>query len=142
MKQIQRRNIELLIYKVKNCAKNIKTTKNHNLNVDQSSIIKQYAVEIFEHTYTFSYIINIEIVYTIIFNEKITTLQKLNKFVDNVLNYRYVKLKTMQKTFEECRIIVKFIILNDYKTSTSYNSMYNVSISIIFKILNFAHFVA
>ena len=43
---------------------------------NQSLIIKQYAVKVLEHTHTFYYIINIKIVYFVIFNKKISTLQK------------------------------------------------------------------
>ena len=46
---------------IKNSAKNIEIAKNHDLNADESSIIKQHAVEVFKHTHTFNHIINIEI---------------------------------------------------------------------------------
>ena len=76
MKQIRRRRIELLMCKVKDSAKGIEVAGNHGSSADQSSIIKQYAVEILEHTHTPSHMINIEISHNIALNKRNLTSQK------------------------------------------------------------------
>ena len=43
---------------------------------NQGSIIKQHAIEFIEHTHTFNHIINIKITHNVLFNERISTLQK------------------------------------------------------------------
>ena len=44
------------MYEVKNCAKNDESAKKYDSNVVQSFIIKQYAIEILEHSQTHKYI--------------------------------------------------------------------------------------
>ena len=53
----------------------------------QSSTIKSHAVEVLEHTQTFSHMINIEIAQIVVLNERISKLQKLSKSVDCALSY-------------------------------------------------------
>ena len=76
MKKICQLRIELFMREIVDSAKDIENAKNHGPNAAQSSIIKQHTVEVLEHTHTSSHMIKIEISYIVVFNERISTLQK------------------------------------------------------------------
>ena len=48
----------------------------------------------------------------------------------------------MRKAAEECRLIAKFMKFDDYKFSTSYTSMRNALIKIMFEALNSAYCIS
>ena len=76
---------------------------------NQNSIIKQHAVaiEIFKHTHKTLHIMNVEILYIVIFNEKIQMFQNWNQFVDNALNYWNAKICNHQ--IKDCDFLVLWI---------------------------------
>ena len=109
MKQISRRRIELLMCEVKDCAKSIEVAGNHGPSADQSSTIKQHAVEILQHTHTPSHMINIEIDHFVALNERNPTRWKWKKnFVSGALSYSSAKLKALQKAAKQCLFVHEF----------------------------------
>ena len=101
----------------------------------QSSIIKQNAVENFEHIHQYNIMINIEITKIVTFNEKISTLQKWNKFVHCEWNYWNAKKKQREKH----RITTKFLTFDDCKFSHFNNLMRHRRKCFIFATLKFFH---
>ena len=76
MKRIRSWRIELLRCEVKDNAKGTEAAGNHGPSAGQSSTTQQRAVEVLEHTHTFSHMINTENIHAVALNERISTLQK------------------------------------------------------------------